>query len=301
MPEPEKDQFGLSATAESDKVHLRGIVCSEYSQNHSHWRAKKSLSDYLKEAGVPGICGIDTRALTKILRTKGCMLGKIVVADEPAAWYDPNQDNMVSQVSTKKIIHYRAEKPAKKTVVLIDCGIKNNSIRNFLQRGVNIIRVPWNFDFIDPVKKADFPFKFDGVFISNGPGNPALLEPTIKIIKKCLAAGLPVFGICLGNQLMGLAAGARTYKLKFGHRAQNQPCTNTEDGRCYMTSQNHGFAIDRKTLPKNWKIWFEHANDKTIEGIKHESMPFMAVQFHPEAYPGPLDTGFLFDQFIKYL
>ncbi len=300
IPGEKNSQNGISELFESDKVHIKGLVVSEYSENYSHWHAQKSLSDFLKEAGVPGITGIDTRALTKILRTKGSMPGKIVVEKDDIELYDPNKTNMIPEVSPKGVTYYKADKEIKR-IVMIDCGVKNNTIRSFLKRGISIIRVPWDYDFFEKSTGTKAPKEFDGVFISNGPGNPALLTPTINIIKKCFAQKIPTFGICLGNQLMGLAAGAKTYKLKYGHRAQNQPCINTETGLCYMTSQNHGYAIDEKTLPKDWDVWYTHANDGTVEGIKHKKLPFMAVQFHPEACPGPVDSENLFDLFIKTL
>lgn len=322
IPDEEKEHE-LSKVFESEKIHISGLVCSEYSQEHSHWRSHQSLSQKLKEAGIPGISGIDTRALTKILRTKGCMPAKIVPEKLDTGFTDTAAKNLVADVSPNSISYYSAQisstKKQNKTIVVIDCGVKNNTLHNFLNRGVNLIRIPWNFDFHNPdnligtnLKSQKIPVdpkalnilqnkSYDGIFLSNGPGDPALLTPTINIIKKALSTGKPIFGICLGNQLLGIAAGATTYKLKFGHRAQNQPCINTENGKCYMTSQNHGYAIKRESLPKNWKIWFENANDKTIEGIKHQTLPLMAVQFHPEACPGPLDTEFLFDQFISNL
>lgn len=295
VPAEKNDKYNISELFESDRIHVRGVVVSEYSENYSHWHAQKSLSDYLKEYGIPGITGIDTRALTKILREKGSMLGKIVVentAEKSVEYYDPNATNMIPQVSPKTPSLYQA---GTKRVVVIDCGVKNNTLHNFIRRDISMLRVPWDYDFIAAGEK------FDGVFISNGPGDPALLEPTINIIKKCFAKKIPTFGICLGTQLMGIAAGAKTYKLKYGHRAQNQPCINSENKKCYMTSQNHGFAIDEKTLPKDWIVWFRHANDNTVEGIKHKKLPFMAVQFHPEACPGPVDTEDLFDLFVKEL
>ncbi|HLG25180.1 MAG TPA: glutamine-hydrolyzing carbamoyl-phosphate synthase small subunit [Candidatus Gracilibacteria bacterium] len=293
VPAERKNKFGVSEVFESDRIHVKGIVVSEYSENYSHWDAKRSLSDFLKKSGVPGITGIDTRALTKIIRTKGCMPGKIVVEgkNEPE-FYDPNLTNLVAEVSPKKPVTYRN---GKKTVVMIDCGVKNNTIKNFLARGVTIIRVPWNYDFFASG------IKFDGLFISNGPGNPAMLGATIDLIKKCMDKKIPIFGICLGNQLLALAAGAKTYKLKFGNRSQNQPCVDQETGNCLMTTQNHGFSVEEKTLPKDWKVWFKNINDHTVEGIKHKKLPFMAVQYHPEACPGPLDTEYLFDQFVKKL
>ena len=314
VPDEKKDKFGVSNFFESARIHARGVVVSEYSENYSHWNAKKSLGQWLKEENITGITGIDTRALTQILREKGCMLGKIIVENaanaesiknkevrdglkpSPVSEYDPNIYNIVAEVSPRKRKLYKPDnKNSAKTIIMIDCGVKNNTIRHFLNREINIIRVPWNYDFF--AKKE----KFDGVFISNGPGDPQQCAATIRLTQQCFNKKIPTFGICLGNQIMGLAAGAKTYKLKYGHRAQNQPCIEIKTGRCYMTSQNHGFAIAEKTLPKNWKVWFRHANDQTVEGIKHASLPFFAVQFHPEASPGPMDTENLFDAFVKGL
>ncbi|MFC1751208.1 glutamine-hydrolyzing carbamoyl-phosphate synthase small subunit, partial [Pseudomonadota bacterium] len=293
IPSNSKDKHGISEFFESGGVKVKGVVVSEYAEKYSHWNAKQSLSQYLKKAGIPGITGVDTRAITKIIRTKGCMPGKIIVnggSDLP--FIDPNLENLAAQVSVKKPVLYKG---GRKKLVVIDCGVKNNTIRNFLNRGLSVLRVPWNYDFIEAGERIA------GVYVSNGPGDPALLKETIEIVKKCFKKGIPTFGICLGNQVMGLAAGAKTYKLKYGHRAQNQPCVNSETGKCYMTSQNHGFAIDGKTLPRDWKVWFTQVNDGTIEGIKHHKRPFMAVQFHPEADPGPTDTENLFDEFVKLL
>ncbi len=292
VPDDSKNIYGIPNHFESDQVHVKGIVVSEYSENFSHWQATRSLHDFLVQNGIPGITGIDTRALTKILREKGCMPAKIVANNQPIEFFDPNKVNMIEEVSPKKVQKYEA---GNKRIMMIDCGVKNNTVRSFLERNISITRVPWDYDFFTTDEK------FDGVFISNGPGDPAILTPTINIVKKALANKVPTFGICLGNQLMGLAAGGKTFKLKYGHRSQNQPCIDTETKRCYMTSQNHGFAIDRKTLPKDWKVWFEHANDNTVEGIKHNKLPFMAVQFHPEATPGPVDSKNLFDTFIQQL
>jgi len=293
IPADKKNKFGFSEVFEGEKISVKGIVVSEYSETHSHWRAKKSLSEWLKQAGIPGITGIDTRALTKILRTEGSMPGKILVEKKSDIdLYDPNLENLVAKVSPQKPHTYKA---GRKTVVMMDCGVKNNTIRNFLNRGITVIRVPWDFDFIAEG------IKFDGLFVSNGPGDPALLKPAIEIIKKAMVLKKPIFGICLGNQLLAHAAGAKTYKMKFGNRSQNQPCVDTQTGRCYMTTQNHGFAVERKTMPKNWKVLFENINDGTIEGIVHKTLPFSAVQFHPESYPGPMDTEFLFDRFAAQL
>ncbi len=314
-----KDKDGIPKHFESDKIRIKGLIVSEYSENFSHWDAKQSLSKWLKDNNIPAITGIDTRALTQKIRQHGTILGKIIpeklmrahgasaqrgkesssASSEPSEltnkdipFYNPDLDNLVSQVSIKKPKTY---KRGKKRIICVDCGMKNNILRSFLNRDITVVRVPWNYDFI--AKKE----KFDGIFMSNGPGDPAMLTDLHAIIQKAMALKKPIFGICLGCQIMALATGAKTYKLKFGHRAQNQPCIDVETGRCYITSQNHGFAIDEKTLKPGWKVWLKNANDNTIEGIKHKTLPFFSAQFHPEATPGPTDTNHFFDQFIEML
>lgn len=272
---------------ESDKIHTKGVVISDYSFNHNHWNSAKSFGDWLKEHQVPGLYGIDTRSLTKKLREHGVMLGKIII-DQALDYLDPNIKNLVAEVSTKEKKVY--QKGLLK-VLLIDCGVKNNILRCLLKRDITIIQVPWDYDFTKD--------EYDGLFISNGPGDPKKCLETIAHLKTALQKNKPIFGICLGCQLLALAAGADTYKLKYGHRSQNQPCSESEKKRCYITSQNHGFAINEKTLPSDWKVLFKNLNDQTIEGIKHKEKPFFAVQFHPEAAPGPTDTEFLFDHFIE--
>ncbi len=243
----------------------------------------------MKEHDVPGIYGIDTRAITKKLREKGTMLGKIIYEKE-LDFDDPNKRNLVKEVSIDKPVVYGE---GKTKVVVIDCGIKHNIIRCFLKRGVQVIRVPWDYDI--------FQIRFDGLFISNGPGDPKMCKETIANVRKAMEKDIPVFGICLGNQILALAAGADTYKLKYGHRSQNQPCKEVGTRKCYITSQNHGFAVDTVTLPEDWQPWFENANDKTNEGIRHKSKPWFSVQFHPEATCGPVDTEFLFDKFLEII
>lgn len=288
-----KDKDGIEKRFESGKVRIKGLIVSEYSENYSHWDAKKSLGKWLKENNIPAISGIDTRALTQKIREHGTILGKIIhEKSKDIAFYNPDLDNLVAQASIKKPKTY---KKGKKTIICIDCGMKNNIIRNFLSRDITVIRVPWNYDFIATK------LKFDGIFMSNGPGDPAMLTALHEIIKKAFALKKPIFGICLGTQIMALASGAKTYKLKFGHRSQNQPCIDEETGRCYITSQNHGFAIDEKTLKPGWKVWLRNANDKTVEGIKHKTLPFFSCQFHPESTPGPTDTVHFFDQFVEML
>lgn len=289
VPGNQKDQHGIHKFFESPNMQIKALVVSEYSENYNHWNAKQSLGDWLKKNNIPGITGIDTRKLTQKLREKGAMLGKIVV-EEDVEFHDPNLDNLVAEVSIKKPVTYKG---GKKTIVCIDCGVKNNSIRNILKRGYNVRRVPWDYDFIEAGEK------FDGVYISNGPGDPMLAQETVEIMKKCIKLGKPIFGICLGAQIMALAVGGKTYKMKYGHRAQNQPCTDLQTGRCYITSQNHGFAIREKSLPKGWEVWLKNTNDNTVEGIRHKTKPFFATQFHPESSPGPLDTEDIFDKFLE--
>ncbi len=287
---------------ESDGIHLAAVVVSEYSKNHNHWQSKQSLGAWLKKKGIPGISGIDTRALTQKLRTKGAMLG-VIAPSGKLNFYDPNTKNLVAEVSVKKPIYYEApaatpaQKGKPKHIVLVDCGMKLNILRSFLKRGVSVTRVPWNYDFWTKMPKT----KFNGIFFSNGPGDPALMHETVAIMKKAFEKKIPTFGICLGSQIMGIAAGGKTYKLKFGHRSQNQPCIDLDTGRCVITSQNHGYAVDGKSMGKGWKVWFKNANDGTVEGVRHKSLPFFSVQFHPEASPGPTDTQYLFDKFVALL
>jgi len=281
---------GLDKNFESDRIHIQGLIVSEYSFDYSHWNAEQSLAQWLAHRQVPALYGIDTRMLTKRLRDEGTMLGRILFFNEEQNFYDPNKMNLVEQVAIAEPIDYG---DGDKTVILIDCGCKYHIIRSLMQRKLKVRRVPWNYDFTRE--------EFDGVFISNGPGDPKMCRQTIEIVRKVMERQKPVMGICLGNQILALAAGADTYKLKFGHRSQNQPVVEVGTKRCYITSQNHGFAVDGRTLPKGWEPWFINANDGTNEGIRHVSRPFLSVQFHPEAMPGPTDTGILFDDFRRML
>ncbi len=285
-----RNPAGLDGPFESAEVQIAGLVVSEAVPGYSHWSATQSLAQWLQEQKVPALSGIDTRALTKRLREKGTMLGKVVVGEDDVELRDPNKDNLVSLVSVKERVVY----PAGRTrIVVVDCGCKNNIIRSLLARGLTVIRVPWNYDFLDE--------DFDGLVISNGPGDPKMCSETITHVRRAIERDYPIFGICLGHQILALAAEGDTYKLKFGHRGQNQPCTQVGTQRCYITAQNHGYAVDDKTLSKDWLPWFVNANDATNEGIRHRSRRFMSVQFHPEAAPGPMDTNFLFDAFAGLL
>jgi len=273
---------------ESDKIHLQGLVIADYSDKYSHWNAKKSLSEWMKEYNIPGIYGVDTRELTKKLREKGTMPGKIIYNKENVEFEDPNERNLLAEVSIKESFTY---KKGKKKVIIIDCGVKHSIIRAFLRRNITVFRCPWNYNFLQE--------KAEGIVISNGPGDPKMCKETIENVRKVISKNIPILGICLGSQILGLAAGANTYKLKYGHRSQNQPCVEVGTKRCYITSQNHGYAIDSDTLPEDWREWFYNNNDKTNEGIIHISKPFFGTQFHPEASPGPDDTEFLFDMFLR--
>jgi carbamoyl-phosphate synthase small subunit len=275
---------------ESDKIQISAFVVSDYTEEFSHWNADKSLNDWMVENDVPGIYGIDTRELTKILREKGSMLGKIIVDDVDIDFYDPNQENLVDKVSISEKQVYGN---GKYRVLLIDCGVKNNIIRNLLKRDTTVIRVPWDYD----ISKEEY----DGLFISNGPGDPEKCTVTVKNLKLAYEKDDPMFGICLGNQLMALASGAGTYKLKYGHRSHNQPVLQVDTNKAYITSQNHGFAVDNKTLVGDWTPLFVNLNDDTNEGFKHKTKPFFSTQFHPEASSGPTDTEFLFDDFIEMI
>ncbi len=285
-----EEKGGISRYLESQRIMASGLVVSDYAALYSHWNAQTSLAEWLVENRVPGITGVDTRALTKILRSRGSMLGKIEFRDDPVEFYDPNLENLVARVSTPGKMVYGE---GARRVVLVDCGVKNNIIRCLLARGVTVVRVPWDYDFTVE--------EHDGVLLSNGPGDPALCGAAVENIRKALEGGKPIMGICLGNQLLARAAGATTYKLKFGHRGHNQPVLLTGTDRCFITSQNHGYAVAPGSLPAEWEPLFTNVNDGTNEGIRHREKPFFSVQFHPEAASGPVDTEFLFDEFLQMM
>ncbi|CAE6438571.1 unnamed protein product [Rhizoctonia solani] len=299
----------LPADFESSRIHVAGLVVAAYSEEYSHFLAQSSLGAWLKENNVPAIYGVDTRALTKRIRDKGSMLGRLTIGNQEVPFSDPNVQNLVAQVSIKKPQLYTPSSVSKVQarqhlsgrplrVVAFDVGMKYNQIRCFTSRGVELLVVPWDYDLAS--HPAD---SYDGVFISNGPGDPSLLTPTITQINRLVnlpaSTAKPVFGICLGHQLLALAAGAKTSKMKYGNRGHNIPCSDTRSGRCYITSQNHGFQVEAKSLPQGWHELFVNANDGSNEGIYCSDMPFFSVQFHPESTPGPRDTEFLFDVFIE--
>lgn len=306
------EENDLPTFMESEKIHAEAIIVSDYSEEYSHWNAVESLGDWLKREMIPGITGIDTRALTKKIREHGVMMGRILIDDETGMKYggiaglnmqpgslhvpfempDYGSINYVDRVSCKEIITY-GEGEGKKRVVLLDCGVKANIIRCLLKRNVTVVRVPWNYDFNT--------LDYDGLFISNGPGDPDTCDVAVQHIRKALAGDKPICGICMGNQLLAKAGGASIYKLKYGHRSHNQPVRMVGTERCFITSQNHGYAVDNDTLGADWEPLFINMNDGTNEGIRHKTKPFFSSQFHPEACSGPTDTEFIFDKFVELL
>jgi len=309
VPACTMESNGLSTYMESDRIYARAIICSEYSDEYSHWNGKETLGEWLQREHIPGITGIDTRALTMLLRENGVMMGSIEIEGcFPAEEAQYEDINFVDQVSCKEVIHYTPKVNGQwsngtcKRVILVDCGVKHNIIRCLINRGVEVIRVPWDYDFNT--------IEADGLFLSNGPGNPDTCQVLVDHIRtfmqrhsshKGRSGGVPIFGICMGNQMLGKAAGATIYKLPYGHRSHNQPVRLVGTDRCFITSQNHGYAVDATTLPPDWEPLFINMNDGSNEGIRHKSEPWFSAQFHPEACSGPVDTEFLFDDFVKLL
>ena len=310
------EKNGLSTNMESSKIQAVGIIVSDYSETFSHWNGLESLGSWLRREHIPGISGIDTRSLTKKLREHGVMQCKVLFEGHGSAVEieDYSQVNFISRVSCKDITIYHGTSSVRlsretsndginthlpqnglKQVLLVDCGVKENIIRCLLRRGVNVIRVPWDYDFSG--------IAYDGLFLANGPGDPDTATATVDNIRKSmqLRPSTPIFGICMGNQLLGKAGGAKIYKLKYGHRSHNQPVRECGTNRCYVTSQNHGYAVDDQSLGSDWEPFFVNMNDGSNEGIRHKTNPWFSVQFHPEASSGPTDTEYLFDEFIKLL
>lgn len=289
IPSDEREG-GILKYFESEKVQVKGVIISDYSFEFSHWSAVKSLHQWLEENKIPGIYGVDTRMITTKLREQGTMLGQISIESSDKNFFDPNKTDLVKDVTISEPKLYSK---GERKIILVDCGVKNNIIRAFIERNISVLRVPYDYDFTE--------IETDGVFISNGPGDPKMCGVTINNVRKTIAKEIPILGICLGSQILGLAAGAETYKLKYGHRSHNQPVNEMGTKRCYITSQNHGYAVDANTLPEDWREWFVNDNDGTNEGIIHIAKPFFGTQFHPEASPGPDDTEFVFDMFVRNL
>lgn len=275
------------ASGESGKIQASGVIVSEAAEIWSHSKAALSLLEWLRSQNIPILTGVDTRSLTKHLRSRGTMNGAI--SDKPVDF--KKLKTITSPHSISEPINYNFNN--KKTIILVDCGAKDNILRKLMELPARITRVPFDYDYTLE--------DYDAVLLSNGPGDPTDYPQTIEIARKAMDQGKPVFGICLGSQIMGLAAGAKTYKLLFGHRGHNQPCMEISNKRCYITSQNHGYAIDEKSLPAGWRVSFRNLNDNSVEGIEHKTKPFFSVQFHPEACPGPTDTSYLFEKFSQSL
>lgn len=296
---------GIPDFMESDRIYAKALIVSDYSEKYSHWNAVESLGDWLRREQVPGVTGIDTRALTKVLREQGVMMGRIIFPNTPDYPDNPENPeypdntkedygaiNWVERVSCKDIIRYN--EGAGKKVVLVDCGVKANIIRCLVNRGCEVIRVPWNYDYTA--------MDFDGLFLANGPGDPDKCVEAVEVLRRQMSASRkPICGICMGNQLLAKAGGATIYKLKYGHRSHNQPVREIGTNRCYVTSQNHGYAVDGSTLGNDWRELFVNMNDGSNEGIRHQTNPWFSSQFHPEACSGPVDTEFMFDRFLKTL
>jgi carbamoyl-phosphate synthase small subunit len=288
---------GLPKFFESDRIQVRGLVVHGVCETPSHYQSVRNLDAWLRSENIPGIYGVDTRRLARVLRERGVMLGTIAIDDARAKFSmevdDPNKSDLVSEVSVRRSITYGEE--CEDRIALIDCGVKVSIIRNLLERNFGVTRLPYDVKTTDVMKTEP-----KGIVVSNGPGDPKTCKRTIETIQELIETGVPVLGICLGNQLIALAEGADTYKMKYGHRSQNQPVLDVETGRCYITTQNHGYAVDKEALEKaGMSVWFVNANDRSIEGIKHPRKRCWGVQWHPEGSPGPTDTEFIFDFFAK--
>lgn len=290
---PLMGNYGVSPASswESKKIHAKGVIFSELSPFYSNHAAEKSLRDWLTENNIPFMTEVDTRALTKCLRDKGVVPGAIVPTGKTAKEFgDFEHTHWVREVSIKQPEEVGS---GEKLIIAVDCGMKENIMRNLLKYPVRIKRVPFDYDYSNE--------DFDGVFLSNGPGDPVMCQDTVNVLAKAMQKKKPIFGICLGTQMMALAVGAKTFKLRFGHRSQNQPCLYIPTNRSYLTSQNHGYAIEEDSLPEGWQVSFRNLNDGSVAGIAHESLPFFSVQFHPESAPGPEDTEWLFKQFMDLI
>ena len=279
---------GIPKYFESDSIHVSALVVTDYTAEHSHWAACNSLGGWMKENRIPGVYDVDTRALTQHLREKGTMQGKIVFNHQDVPFNHPDHDHPVGMVSCKEKIVYGN---GAHRILLVDCGVKYNIIRDLIANDCSVIRVPWNYDFLDE--------DYDGLLISSGPGDPKKCKATVQNVAKALQRNKPVMGIGLGGLLMGLAVGADTFKLKFGHHGHNQPVRLSGSNTAFITAQNHGFALNSDTLPKEWEPYYVNLNDGANEGFRHKTKPFFSVQFHHEASAGATDTEYMFGRFIE--
>ena len=300
----EVDEDGISKFFESDMMQIRGLVVHELSQTASHWNLKMTLDEWMYNEKVPGISGIDTRAITKKLTSSGVMMAALVVSDEQIDVEKIKKElTNVTKYNSEKFMDVVSTKEEKiygddnQSVVVIDTGAKNAIVRNIRELGYKAIVVPWNTTF-----EKVMSYNPKGVVLSSGPGDPQNCPETIDTAKKLIENNIPTLGICLGAQIIGIAGNTETYKLKYGHRGQNKPCINLETNQVYVTSQNHGYGIKPESLEQSdFKLWFSNADDNTVEGIKHKTKDCIAVQFHPEAAPGPFDCKYVFDELKKLM
>ncbi len=286
VPRLEAQHAYLMENAESERIWVQGIVLSDVIDHGFHYQRFQEFSEWLEKERIPGIAGVDTRALTLTLREKGVMKAVISPSSSPPM-FDEIRLPSIFDTSIQERVDYKPKKPNGKRIALIDCGVKHGIIRTLLRRGYEVARFPFREQ---PLSQEDF----DGVICSNGPGDPKEWKETVEIVKEIVSHHVPFLGICLGNQLLALAIGANTYKLPYGHRGLNQPCQDVKTKKCYLTSQNHGYAVDASAFPKEYDAWFINLNDQTNEGICHKELPIRSVQFHPEGYPGPFDTEWVF-------
>ncbi|KAK0714981.1 class I glutamine amidotransferase-like protein [Lasiosphaeris hirsuta] len=297
VPSSERDEFNLLKYFESPHIQCAGIVVADVAEKHSHWTAVEGLSEWCAREGVPIISGVDTRAIVTYLREQGSSLARISIgdeydADEDEGFVDPGAINLVKRVSTKAPFVVSSSN-ATFHVALLDCGVKENILRSLVNRGASVTVFPYDY----PIHKvAD---NFDGIFISNGPGDPTHCQETVYNLARLMeTSSVPIMGICLGHQLLALAVGAETIKLKYGNRAHNIPALDLTTGQCHITSQNHGYAVDASTLPSEFTEYFVNLNDGSNEGMMHKTRPIFSTQFHPEAKGGPMDSSYLFDKYL---
>ena len=293
VPSHEVKELGLEKFFESNKMQVSGLIVTDYSEEYSHWNAAETLGAWMKREGVPGITGVDTRAITKAIRDNGVMGGKIIIGEAETSTLIPQPYDTIDQVANVTCAEPTTYGEGEKKVVVVDCGVKYSLIRNLVARGFEVVRVPYDYDF--PT------LAYDAVVVSAGPGNPALYTATIANIRKAMETGKPILGIGLGNQLLGLAAGAQVEKLKFGHRGANQPTRLAGTNSCYITNQNIGYAVMASTLPAGWKVLFTNLNDGAVDGIRHEEKPWIGTQFAPEACSRGFRKDNLMDDFVKLI
>jgi carbamoyl-phosphate synthase small subunit len=285
---------------ESPRIQVQALIVHQHCPRPAHHASRRSLGAWLKSQGIPAMKGVDTRTLTRHLRSHGTITGELRFeesemtdplseGDCPLSSEDVDMSKVIELVQPNEVTRYPG---GDLKILVVDTGTKDNIVRCLLALGASVIRVPWNHPW------ETYLHRVDGLMLTNGPGDPAQLSGQIERVRAALQSGIPIFGVCLGHQLLAMAAGAEIYKLKYGHRSHNQPVVDGATKRAYLTSQNHGFAVDVARMGKEWETWFVNLNDGSNEGIRHRYRPFCSVQFHPESAAGPRDTQFLFKDFL---